>query len=99
MIELLICTYYIEQFDNTERIRSRNMSDEQTKIGGIFNASAFNYPALINRSKFTLISIPQYIFAFLLNNILYPDICEYLINLYLITPLIYQLLPLDLISA
>jgi hypothetical protein len=99
MIVLLICTYYIEQFDNAERIRSRNVSGEQTKIGGIFNASAFNYPALLNCSKLAVVSIPQYVFTFLLDNILYPNICEYLINLYLITPLIYQLLPLDLISA
>jgi hypothetical protein len=99
MIELLICTYYIEQFDNAERIRSRNVSDKQAEIGGIFNTCAFNYPALLNSSSLALVSIPQYIFAFLLNNILYPNICEYLINLYLITPLIYQLLPLDLISA
>lgn len=75
------------------------MSDEQTEIGRVLNANTSYYPTLLNRRKFALISIPYYIFAFLLYDVLYPEICEDFIYLYLISPLVYHLLPLDLIST
>ena len=73
------------------------MSDEQTKIGRVLNANTSHYPALLNHRKLAFISTPQYVFAFLLYDVLYPDICEDFIYLYLVSSLVYHLLPLDLI--
>ena len=75
------------------------MSDEQTKIGRVLNANTSYYPTLLNRRKFAFNSIPHYIFAILLYNVLYPEICEDFIYLYLVSSLVYHLLPLDLICT